>query len=234
MIELNYTPTEKLVVKRPVERVKYITNICINKNVLDLGCFDETALIKENSTNYLFQQISDVSALHIGVDNSKLLPPEGITYSENVKILHGDIYDLNKMGLEQYNFDVIVAGELIEHLPNTLEFFLNLKRDFSGKRIICSTPNATSFANMALALFKRESCHVDHYQVYSYKTLNTLCRTAKFKSWQIIPYHVKFTEMIMAASGVKKQLVKFAEKTINGAEYLFPLTGGGYIIDIEI
>lgn len=234
MIELSYTPTEKLAVKKPVERVKYITNICINKNVLDLGCFDETALIKENSTNYLFQQISNVSALHIGVDNSKLLPPEGITYSENVKILFGDIYDLNKLGLAQYNFDIIVAGELIEHLPNTLEFFLNLKRDFSGKRIICSTPNTTSFSNMVLALFKRESCHVDHYQVYSYKTLNTLCKTAKFKSWQIIPYHVKFTEMIMRSGGIKKQLIKLAEKTINGTEYLFPLTGGGYLIDIEI
>lgn len=234
MIALNYTPTEKLSIQKPVERVKYITNICINKNVLDLGCFDETALIKEDSVNYLFQQISNVSKLHIGVDNSKLLPAEGITYSENVKILRGDIYDLNKLGLENYGFDVIIAGELIEHLPNTLEFFMNLKRDFNGKRIICSTPNTTSFANMVLALFKRESCHIDHYQVYSYKTLHTLCRTAKFKNWQIIPYNVKFTEMIMRSSGFKKQLIKLAEKTINGIEYLFPLTGGGYIIDIEI
>lgn len=233
-MELNYTPTEKLVVKKPVERVKYITNICINKNVLDLGCFDETALIKENSTNYLFQQISNVSSLHIGVDNSKLLPAEGITYSENVKILQGDIYDLNLLGLAQYNFDIIIAGELIEHLPNTLQFFKNLKRDFAGKRIICSTPNTTSFSNMILALFKRESCHVDHYQVYSYKTLNTLCKTAQFKSWEIIPYNVKFTEMIMRSTGIKKHFIKFSEKIINGIEYLFPLTGGGYIIDIEI
>lgn len=233
-MELNYTPTEKLIVKKPVERVKYITNICINKNVLDLGCFDETALIKENSTNYLFQQISNVSALHIGVDNSKLLPAEGITYSENVKILQGDIYDLDLLGLAQYNFDIIIAGELIEHLPNTLQFFKNLKRDFAGKRIVCSTPNTTSFSNMVLALFKRESCHIDHYQVYSYKTLNTLCRTAQFKNWEIIPYNVKFSEMIMRSGGIKKQLIKFSEKIINGIEYLFPLSGGGYIIDIEI
>jgi hypothetical protein len=234
MIKLSYTPTEKLIVKRPVERVKYITNICINKNILDLGCFDETALIKENSTNYLFQQISNVSALHIGVDNSKLLPVEGISYSETAMILQGDIYDLNQLGLQQYNFDVIVAGELIEHLPNTLQFFLNLKRDFNGQRLVCSTPNTTSFSNMLLALFKKESCHIDHYQVYSYKTLNTLCRTAKFKNWQIIPYNVKFTEMIMRSNGLKKQIIKLSEKMINGIEYFFPLTGGGYIVDIEI
>lgn len=233
-MELNYTPTEKLEIKKPVERVRYIANICINKHVLDLGCFDETALIKEDSSNYLFQRISDVAALHIGVDNSKLLPAEGITYADGAKILRGDIYELNELDLKQYNFDVIVAGELIEHLPNTLDFFASVKRDFSGRRLVCSTPNTTSFANMVLALFKRESCHKDHFQVYSYKTLNTLCRTAKFKSWQIIPYHVKFTEMIMSAGGGKKQMVQFSEKIINGLEYLFPLTAGGYIIDIEI
>ena len=234
MKDLTYTPTEKLAVKKPVERVSHITNICINMNVLDLGCFDETALIKENSTNYLFKQISDVAKLHIGVDNSKLLPPEGITYNDNAKILQGDIYDLNKMGLEKYKFDVIVAGELIEHLPNTLAFFQNLKRDFEGKRLVCSTPNTTSFSNMVLSFFKRESCHIDHYQVYSYKTLNTLCKNARFKKWEIIPYHVKFTEMIMASTGFKKQIIKGSEKIINRFEYLFPLTGGGYLIDIEI
>ena len=233
-MELNYTPTEKLVITKPVERVKYITNICINKHVLDLGCFDETALIKENSSNYLFQQISNVAALHIGVDNSKLLPKEGITYADGAKILQGDIYELSELGLKEYDFDIIVAGELIEHLPNTLDFFNSIKRDFTGKRLICSTPNTTSFANMVLALFKRESCHKDHYQVYSYKTLNTLCRTANFKSWQIVPYNVKFTEMILGARGGKRQFVKLSERMVNGFEYLFPLTAGGYIIDIEI
>lgn len=231
---LQYTPTEKISVKRPVQRVRYIVNECVNKQVLDLGCFDETALIKENSETYLFQQISNVSALHIGVDNSSLLPDEGITYSDEVKILKGSIYELDKLKLDQYDFDVIVAGELIEHLPNTLDFFSHLKKNFAGKRLICSTPNATSASNLLLSLFKRESCHIDHYQVYSYKTLNTLCRTTGFSSWEIIPYHVKFTEMIMSASGIKRGLVKNAEKTMNGIEYLFPLTGGGYIIDVKI
>ena len=218
----------------PVNRVGYITNVCINKNILDLGCFDETALVKEGSGSYLFHQISKVSALHIGVDNSKLLAPEGITFSENIKILRGDIYELNTLGVTNITFDVIIAGELIEHLPNTLDFFTSLKKDFAGKRLICSTPNATSFSNMVLSLFKRESAHIDHLQIYSLKTLNTLCRQAKFKSWTIIPYHVKFTEMLLRSAGSKKQMVYLCEKIINGIEYVFPMTAGGYIIDIII
>lgn len=231
---LSYTPTEKIHIKKPVNRVSYISNASINKNVLDLGCFDETALIKEESVNYLFKQISNVSTVHIGVDNSKLIPNEGIGFGEQIKILRGDVYDLEKLNLGEYNFDLIIAGELIEHLPDTLGFFKKMKHDFDGKRMICSTPNATSFSNMALSLFKRESCHIDHLQVYSYKTLNTLCKTAGFRHWEIIPYHVKYTEMILKTKGPKKQAIKLSEKIINITEYLFPLTGGGYIIDIKI
>lgn len=234
MINLNYTPTEKLTVKRPVDRVSYITNACVGKNVLDLGCFDETALIKGNSGKYLFKEISDVSALHIGVDNSKLLPTEGITFGENAKILRGDIYDLDDLDIQHIDFDIIIAGELIEHLPNTVDFLDNIKKKFSGRRLICSTPNATSFSNIILSLFKKESSHIDHLHIYSYKTLNTLCKIAKFDEWQIIPYHVKFTEMILSSRSGKKQIVKLSENIINGIETLFPMTSGGYIIDVII
>lgn len=123
---------------------------------------------------------------------------------------------------------------MIEHLPHTLDFFKLVKEQFGNKKIICSTPNATSISNIVLAFCKRESCHIDHYQVYSYKTLNTLCRAAGFKQWKIIPYHVKYTEMILRSKGLKKLLVQFCEKMINWAEYLFPLTSGGFIIDIDI
>ncbi len=233
-MQLNYTPGEKLFVPSPVERVGYITNACVGKNVLDLGCYDETALVKENTGKYLFAEISKTAKLHIGVDNSASLPDDGITYSATEKILKGDIYNLHQMDFGNIKFDVIVAGELIEHLPNTLDFFKHIKQNYAGKRLICSTPNTTSLSNIVLSLFKRESCHVDHLQVYSYKTLNTLCRWAGFNSWKIIPYHVKFTEMIMRSGGIKKAMVFFSEKTVNTLELLFPLTGGGFIVDIEI
>jgi len=234
MADLLYTPTEKLLVKRPVERVKYLVNACIDKKVLDLGCYDETALVKADTGNYLFREISKVSALHIGVDNSRLLIDNNITYSETEKIIYGDVYNLDRVNIGHINFDVIIAGELIEHLPNTLAFFEALKKDFNGKKLICSTPNATSLHNMLLSLVKRESAHIDHIQVYSYKTLNTLCRLAGFTNWQIIPYHVKFTEMILNAKGGKKQVAKICEKIINTFETASAMSGGGYLIDITI
>jgi SAM-dependent methyltransferase len=233
-MKLSYTPGEKLSTPRPVDRVNYIREVCIGKNVLDLGCYDETALIKENTGKYLFTEISKVAKLHFGIDNSAQLPNEGITFSPTEKIIKGDIYNLHQMDFNQTQFDVIIAGELIEHLPNTLDFFKHIKQQYPGKKLICSTPNTTSFSNIALAFFKRESCHIDHFQVYSYKTLNTLCRVAGFDSWKIIPYHVKFTEMIERSVGIKKLFVSTSEKIVNGVEILFPLVAGGYILEIDV
>lgn len=231
---IDYTPLEKLSVGKPVNRIQYIKNVCAGKNVLDLGCYDETALVKNNSGFYLFDEISAVSKTHIGVDNSAQMPDEGIVFAENIRMLKGDIYHLEKLDFNRREIEIIIAGELIEHLPDTLLFLKQMRQLFPGKRLICTTPNSTSFFNIFLSFAKRESAHKDHLQVYSYKTLNTLCRNADFNHWSIIPYHVRFTEMILNTRGFKQRFVQFSEKTVNAIEYLFPLTGGGYVIDITL
>ena len=231
MNDLKYTPLEKIRVGRPVNRIKYISGACNDKAVLDLGCFDETALTKKNTGTWLFEEISNVSRKHTGVDNSQLIPPEGIVYSEKARILKGNIFAFD---YSSENPDVVVAGELIEHLPNSLELFGLMKKHFPGRRLICTTPNATSISNAVLAMGGRESTHCDHSQIYSYKTLNTLCRLAGFKSWEIRPYYVKYTEMILNSGFPVNTIARFAQGTINCLEFLFPLLSGGLLIDAEI
>jgi hypothetical protein len=85
-----------------------------------------------------------------------------------------------------------------------------------------------------LALLWRESQHIDHVHIFSYKTLNTLCKRAGFKSWKIYSYHVKFSEMILQSSWVKRVLLISFERIINFFEYLFPLLAGWLIVEIEI
>ncbi len=234
MNSIQYLPLEKLRIAAPVTRISFIKTACTNKNVLDLGCYDETALTKKNSGFYLFDEISLVSKTHIGVDIAAEMPDEGIMFSPVVRMIKGDIYDLEQLDFNSNEIETIVAGELIEHLPDTLRFLKKMKTGFQGKNLLCTTPNSTSFFNIVLAFLKRESAHKDHLQVYSFKTLNTLCMQAGFESWQIIPYHVKFTEMILNSKGFRKMFVKFAEKCVNLVESLFPMTSGGYIVDIKI
>lgn len=180
---------------------------------------------------WLHEEISNQAFDTIGIDNSFSIPEEGVTL-KNSKIIKGDC--ANKTTISGYDVDVIVAGELIEHLPNPIEFLATLKKLYSGKTAILTTPNATNLSNVLLALLKRESMHIDHVNIYSYKTLYSLCRRSEFKKFVITPYNVRYTEMIFNSSGLKKWLVVFMERLINIFEYLFPLLAGGYIVIVKI
>ena len=129
-------------------------------------------------------------------------------------------------------FDVVAAGELIEHVPDASAFLAMIKSQFAGRELIASTPNATSLSNVLLGAAGRESTHVDHVQVYSFKTLTTLCRRASFDAWTIVPYHVRYTEMMLGATGSRRGLVRAAERAVNVAETAFPLLAGGLILHV--
>jgi SAM-dependent methyltransferase len=231
MPNLVYQPTEYIPIQKPVPRVDYIVDACRHKRVLDLGCWDETALSKIETPFWLHSRIGAVASKVIGLDNSTSIPAEGINFI-NSTIYKGDITD--ESVISGYDIDVIVAGEFIEHLPNTLDLFKKLKSIYPGKRLLCTTPNATNLSNLILGVFSRESTHHDHLSIYSFKTLATLSKHATFSEYKIIPYFVKYTEMILRYKGIKRYLVQFAEKLINLGEFFTPMLSGGYILDVTI
>ena len=232
-MDLKYEPLERIRIRKPVYRIPFIVDNCYEKNVLDLGCYDETALLKRGTKHWLHEEISNVARYVLGIDNSPKIPPEGISTNKKSRIIRADIFELDKDYLGSYDFDLIIAGELIEHLPNVLDFFVRLKSGFHGKQLICSTPNATSLSNALLAILNRESAHRDHLGVYSYKTLNTLCLRAGFAEWEILPYHVYFAEMILESSGARRIAIQIAQTLINICEALFPLLSGGLILNVK-
>jgi hypothetical protein len=236
--QLRYTPLERLSVARPVDRIAFIARVCARCHVLDLGAMDETAwLAKRGRGTWLHEELGR-SALRVdGIDNSALVPPEGLRTGPNAEIHRGDITDPEQL-LQTLDGcpDVVVAGELIEHLENPLQF---LKRFvaiecLSGKTLLLSTPNATALHNFLIGLTRRESTHHDHLCVLSYKTLATLCTRAGFSEWQIIPYFSRFTEMQERQSGILRLAVRGAERVINMLEWMFPLLSFGYIVRIRL
>jgi len=228
---MNYSVGEKINIERPVNRILYICQAVKGKRVLDLGCWDETALVKVNTKYWLHNELLKQASYIIGIDNSLSLPSEGIIF-DNSEIIKGDC--TNEQVLEGFNIDIIVAGELIEHLPNVMEFLFTLKKIYPGKELILTTPNATSLSNILLGLIKRESMHIDHLNIYSYKTLFSLCRRSGFQCYEILPYHVRYTEMILKNKGIKRWAAIIMEKLVNAFEFLFPLLSGGYIVTIKI
>lgn len=236
MQNFKYMPLERIEVPQPVRRIPFITVFCEDKVVLDLGALDETAYAKKiNSEMWLHKKISEVATYVWGVDNSEIVPINGIATSENSIILKGNIlnFDALPLSIQSAKIDLVVAGELIEHLKNPLEFLENLKK-IPADKIILTTPNACNIHNFLMGLFNRESMHKDHINIFSIKSLNTLLQRAGFNRYMIVPYHVEFSEMILNSIGMKKQLARIVQKVVNFLERRFPVLSGGLVVVIDL
>jgi hypothetical protein len=233
-MNLKYETLEKLPVRRPVDRLDFIADSCVGKVVLDIGCFDEIALVKRETQYWLHGRLAAKAKLVVGVDNSNKIPPEGLSTAANATIYRGDGVHVDESLSGRNDYEVIVAGEFIEHIENPLEFFREMKTRFAGRELIISTPNGVSFANTLLDMTGREVQHHDHLHNFTFKILNTLCLRTGFKGWEIIPYRFYATEMILNSSGVKRVFVTLVERSIRVVERLFPLLSFGYILRISL
>ena len=233
MTELQYTAFERLAMQRPVQRVAYLTECCRGRVVLDLGCYDETALSKVGSGNWLHEELASVARSTLGIDASSALPEGGLRTGPSSTIIRGDVTRLESLVPPGFAPDVVVAGELIEHLQDALSFLCQIKTLFDGREFLASTPNATSLSSVVLACGAREPSHQDHLQIYSYKTLTTLCRRANFSDWTIIPYHASYPEMVLRNTGLRRTLARAAESAAAIAETLFPFLSFGLILHVR-
>lgn len=237
MQHLKYEPLEKIKVSRAVNRIKYIEDAVTDKIVLDLGCFDETAYqLKSDTDFWLHKRVASKAKKVVGVDNSSLIPDEGLKPFENSTIIRQDVYELESIIKNIGKIDIILAGELIEHIPDVQLFLKKLKENdlLKGTELLITTPNGCATHNFIIGMFSMESNHQDHLGNFSFKTLNTQCIRAGFEKWDIIPYLSSFPEMKLKSKGIRKLPVILFEKAVNIFESIFPLLSFGWILRIRI
>jgi hypothetical protein len=70
--------------------------------------------------------------------------------------------------------EVIVCGELLEHLSNPGWFLARLRRQYAGVPVIITVPNAQPVAGLKHLQRGVENVNRDHVAWYSYRTLKTL------------------------------------------------------------
>ena len=206
--------------------------------MLDLGAMDETAYAAKSGRGaWLHERIAAVATRVVGVDSSSLVPADGLATAPNARIVRGDILRLDKWFVaNDFQPDVVVAGEVIEHVENPLAFLhglVSIER-LKGRTLLITTPNATACHNVAVGMLSRESTHHDHLCILSYKTLNTLCKRAGFACWEIVPYRAAFAEMRARNHGLRGAVVGAGERIVNGIEWLFPLLSFGFVVRATI
>lgn len=230
---LTYHPLERLPVARPVDRYRYVKLKCQGLRVMDLGAYDETEVVKKqhDSWRWLHAEIASVAAEILGVDASPALPEGGITTGIGTRIVRGSVEDLSAL-VATFKPDIIVAGEIIEHTPDTLGWLQKLAKDAPQTRFLATTPNTTSLINLLLAPLGRENNHQDHLQVYSYKTLATMASRVPLQGAQLTPYfydpHIFRGRLPAAAAPLVSATDLLLLKPL---QWLFPLTAFGWVLE---
>ncbi len=127
-------------------KIAFVTERCRGKSVLDLGCVmhDPDA---HRSRYWLHRAIKEVAKTVVGMDLS----------AAGIEELKNRGYDVVLGDAEHFvfdrQFDVIVAGDLIEHLSNVGGFLEScLDALAPNGRIIIQTPNPWYWRNVAKAV----------------------------------------------------------------------------------
>ena len=151
------------------------------KNILDIGCYDGTflSLIKNRSNNFFGLEASDW-----GIEQCK---------QKNIDARQFFFDDKNKTRLpcEDNFFDLVVAGEIIEHIFDTDFFLTEIRRVLKpGGKLLISTPNIASLGrrlmllagiNPIIELSPNEPASSGHIRYFTRKTLKKLLEKNKFK-----------------------------------------------------
>ena len=163
-------------IKSIESRLEVILPVVKGKLVLDIGCLDHDLSQKSIEPNWLHQKIRNEAKETVGLDIEQSavrgLQKQGFT------VQCGDIETIN---LDR-QFDVAVAGEIIEHIHNPGNALLNIHKHLkSGGILILTTPNPF-FIGQFFRIIKRNKIKVrpDHICWYDPKTLSTLLTESGF------------------------------------------------------
>lgn len=178
-----------------VQRVDFIREACRGKKVLHLGCtnypYTDEAIANDMLLHHdlesVAEQLFGIDADEVGIE---VLKANGAANIFAADLEHLDVLELDE------TFDVIVAGEMIEHLNNPGLFLNGIKRFMNqDSRLILTTINA--YCAMRFFWYglrgkrgRTEFVHPDHVAYYSYSTLKLLVERHGMRAERFLFYDI--------------------------------------------
>jgi 2-polyprenyl-3-methyl-5-hydroxy-6-metoxy-1,4-benzoquinol methylase len=162
-----------------VQRVDFIVEACAGKSVLHLGCtnypYTVDAIEKGMLLHHRLARVADeLYGFDFDQEGLNILAAGGTK-----DLYRADLEDLASVPLDR-TFDVIVAGEMIEHLANPGLFLKGIRRFMVPEtKLLITTVNAYSAARFLTYSLKgkgghNEPVHPDHVAYFSFKTLSKM------------------------------------------------------------
>lgn len=154
-----------------------------DKSVLSLGCADMDGKGKQ------FLQLEKLASKMYGLD-----------YNKSFCDLHDNIYyaDFNEdfslikkthsKSLFLFDVDVIVMTEVLEHLNNPFATLSIIKKNWGGKKLLFSVPNACSLGKVIRVLSNDKlvpNDDDDHLYMFNFRNIRNILERNNIKNYQI-------------------------------------------------
>ncbi len=180
---------------------------CIDRDdvVLDVGFWGQGVSAKDDNWVHkiLRERAKDVWAFDLEYDEKRLPGPK-----KNYFIGDAENFAVDK------KFDVIFAGDLIEHLSNPGLFLLQAKKHMKpGGKLILSTPNAFNLFNLFEKISKREpTVNREHTCYFNSKTLSVLLER---NGWKVDSVDFLYSLGVQYKESLKKKILNVLYKILS-------------------
>lgn len=170
------------------DRESFFLERAAGKKTLHLGCADwpftkERLQKKELLHCKLANSTQELFGVDIASEGVEILKSAGY---QNLFILNPE-KDLFENF--QQKFEIIIAGEVLEHVGNPQTFLKSVSPVFDvGSRLLISVPNFASIKRFPRLLLKSEIVHPDHLFYFSYFTLKKLLNISGFEISEFFSY----------------------------------------------
>lgn len=187
---------QKIKVEDIDNRLDFFIEACTNKNVLHFGCTDWPIFRPEKN---LHIQLSKVTKQLHGFD----VDVEGI---ENLKKYVNQKYFTDYSDIENYQYDVCLIPETIEHVDNVKTFLENISK-VNAKTFLITAPNCFTEVHINRNYRDKnhfvEVVHPDHNCWYSPYTLKN--QIEKYSNLEVKKTYLFNKGMMICCEAVKKR-----------------------------
>ncbi len=221
----------RLPAAKVVDRSEFLVELARNKKVTHVGFVDSGCwAYHSNFDSWLHEHLDKSAASLIGLD----LDEAGVERAKEMGFAAfavdcSDDAAVAALGLEPS--ELVVAGEIIEHLDDSGSFLEGLHSLVEpGGQLVVTTPNASGLLNAGAAAFAGyEVNHPDHVTLYSCFTLINLLSRHGWETQQVATYVPVVKEFESLKGRVK--LLGLGAKVVLGTERLLGKLGRPYAAD---
>ena len=211
-----------------VDRIPWLVEQCRGKRVIHVGFAD--AGFRDEQTRagrWLHGHLDDVATSLVGLDfdGPGVAAAQDADYDAHL-VDCTDVAAVEALDLEPA--DVVLAGEVIEHLGAPGPFLEAMARLIApGGTLIVTTPNAYGLVNVVANITRRiEVNHPDHVVMFTWRTLTQLMAREGWAPEDVVTYIPQVRER-----GDRSRLDIAAVKLVAGTERLLGKLGRPYSAD---